>query len=435
MKSLIKQHKWLLLVLLTTLLVRLTVIGFQFESLSATDPDSYRAIAANLVADGTYSLGADPTAFRPPVYPLILSLGMYLGIPHGMWVGGIHILFGVLTVFLTYRVALTISREAVALLAAMLVCFDPILINQSTLTMTETTATLLGILAMWFLVRMVNNTNKLSIVLTGLTLGVAGLCRPTFFVFAALGLLVLMFSKTVPWKEQLRTNLLVGCCLLVTIAPWIIRNQISLGKPILATTHGGYTLLLGNNPLFYKHLDQPLGTFGAEHFDRGVRRFNISEKPSYDFWGPQALGQPKVTSRNEVQRDRFAYEVAKYHIFQQPQLFARSIVRRVGKLWSPLPNAGSNNESIPRFLLRLAVGGWYLTLFAIVLWFSVRQSAKWLTTPMLLGLVMILAFSLVHAVYWSDMRMRAPLMPTLYLAAALALMPAPDTKSPTINPT
>jgi hypothetical protein len=42
---------------------------------------------------------------------------------------------------------------------------------------------------------------------------------------------------------------------------------------------------------------------------------------------------------------------------------------------------------------------------------------------MLLGIVMILAFTLVHAVYWSDMRMRAPLMPTLYLAAALALIP------------
>ena len=423
MKTLVKQHKWLLLVLLTALLVRIAVVGFQFESLSATDPDSYRAIAMNLVEDGTYSLGADPTAFRPPVYPLILSLGIYLGIPHGIWVGGIHILFGVLTVLLTYRVALTISSEPVALLAAALVCIDPILLHQSILTMTETTATVLGILAIWLLVRMVNNTNKLSIVLTGVTLGVAGLCRPTFFVFAALALLVLMFSKTVPWKEQLRTNLLVGCCLLVTIAPWVIRNQISLGRPVLATTHGGYTLLLGNNPLFYEYLDQPLSTYGAQHFDRGVRRFNISENPSYDFWGPRAIGQPKVISRNEIERDRFAYEVAKYHISQQPKLFARSILRRVGKLWSPLPNVGSSNESTSQFILRLAVGGWYLTLFAVVFWFSVRQSNKWLATPMLLGIVMILAFTLVHAVYWSDMRMRAPLMPTLYLAAALALIP------------
>jgi hypothetical protein len=76
----------------------------------------------------------------------------------------------------------------------------------------------------------------------------------------------------------------------------------------------------------------------------------------------------------------------------------------------------------------LAIGGWYLTLFAVVLWFSVRQSNQWLATPMLLGIVMILAFSLVHAVYWSDMRMRAPLMPTLYLAAALALLPTPNHK-------
>ena len=435
MKTIVKQHKWLLLVLLMASLMRLAVVGFQFESLSESDPDSYRAIAVNLVESGVYSLGGDPTAFRPPVYPLILSLGMFLGIPHGIWVGGIHILFGVLTVLLTYRVALMMSRKPVALLAATLVCVDPILLNQSVLTMTETTATLLGILAIWLLVRTVDNANKLNIVLTGVTLGVAGLCRPTFFVFAAMGLLVLMFSKTVPWKEQLRTNLLVGCCLLVTIAPWVIRNQISLGKPVLATTHGGYTLLLGNNPLFYEHLDQPLGTYGAQHFDRGVRRFNISKKPSYDFWGPRAMVQPKVISRNEIERDRFAYEVAKYHISQQPKLFARSIVRRVGKLWSPLPNASASNESSGRFIQRLAVGGWYLTLFVVVFWFSVRQSNQWLTTPMKLGIMMILAFTLVHAVYWSDMRMRAPLMPTLYLAAALALIPTPTTKSPEVDGT
>ena len=138
--------------------------------------------------------------------------------------------------------------------------------------------------------------------------------------------------------------------------------------------------------------------------------------------------QPKVISRNEIERDRFAYEVAKYHISQQPKLFARSVVRRVGKLWSPLPNTG-------RVLQRLAVGGWYLTLFIVVFGFSVRQSNQWLTTPMKLGIVMILAFTLVHAVYWSDMRMRAPLMPTLYLAAALALIPTPTTKSPEVDGT
>ncbi|MBT3891647.1 MAG: hypothetical protein HOF72_13560, partial [Planctomycetaceae bacterium] len=68
MKTLAKQRKWLLLVLLTAMLVRLAIVGFQFESLTATDPDSYQKIAVHLVEDGTYSLEADPTAFRPPLY-------------------------------------------------------------------------------------------------------------------------------------------------------------------------------------------------------------------------------------------------------------------------------------------------------------------------------------------------------------------------------
>ena len=47
--------------------------------------------------------------------------------------------------------------------------------------------------------------------------------------------------------------------LLVTsavVSPWVIRNRLVFGRWIATTTHGGYTLLLGNNPDFYRHLRQ-----------------------------------------------------------------------------------------------------------------------------------------------------------------------------------
>jgi hypothetical protein len=38
--------------------------------------------------------------------------------------------------------------------------------------------------------------------------------------------------------------------------------------------------------------------------------------------------------------------------------------------------------------------------------------------PWLFGVQLCFVFTAVHAIYWSDMRMRAPLMPFVCLAAA-----------------
>ena len=47
----------------------------------------------------------------------------------------------------------------------------------------------------------------------------------------------------------------------IVLSPWAIRNQIQFGRPIVTTTHGGYTLLLANNPEFYQWLRS--GSWGS----------------------------------------------------------------------------------------------------------------------------------------------------------------------------
>ncbi|MEC7567285.1 MAG: glycosyltransferase family 39 protein [Planctomycetota bacterium] len=421
MESTARHRTWIAGLLLLALLVRSGVYIGLVDSTSNQDPDSYYAIAVNLVDQGTYSLGSDPTAFRPPIYPLLLAVGYFLGLSQVVWVGILHTTLGILTLFITFRLAKLCTNQTVAVLATLLLIFDPILLHQSSLTMTETTATFLGVLALWQWIRVQRDANLSNIICAGGALAMAGLCRPTFFVFAALALVCMLLRGRDNFYQRLRVTLLIGCCIIVVISPWVIRNQISLGKPIIATTHGGYTLLLGNNQLYYQHLDQPTSFYQATYFDTGVRRFNISENPGFDFWGPLAAQHPKVITRNEWERDHFSYQVAWYHIQQQPQQFARAALVRIGKLWSPLPQQLTPQESAITFILRFAVALWYLLLYAIVFWFSVKYGAKWVRNPLHVGILMILAFSLVHAFYWSDMRMRAPLMPILYLVAAMAL--------------
>ncbi len=196
---------------------------------------------------------------------------------------------------------------------------------------------------------------------------------------------------------------------------WTIRNQIQFGKPIVTTTHGGYTLLLANNPEFYEWLRS--GAWGSvwrsDRFDADWSR----RRP-----------------RDEVQADRMAYDEAWQTIGHQPGTFAYACLVRLGRFWSPLPHQLTADESVMRRLARWAVAAWYAIKFffaaigaAWCFWRSGKDdecrrmddsllsqpSATWLW-----GLLLILCLSAVHTVYWTDMRMRAPAMPVVALAAA-----------------
>jgi hypothetical protein len=91
---------------------------------------------------------------------------------------------------------------------------------------------------------------------------------------------------------------------------------------------------------------------------------------------------------------------------------------RIYYLWSPLPQKTSLSESTYRTLARCAVAAWYLAVYALAsagMW-KLRQ--RLLAPPWIWGLTLCLVFTAVHAVYWSNLRMRAPLMPVVALLAA-----------------
>ena len=120
---------------------------------------------------------------------------------------------------------------------------------------------------------------------------------------------------------------------------------------------------------------------------------------------------------------------------------------RLGRFWSPLPHQVSADETPLGRLSRWAVAVWYIAEFffaAIGLVCLSRGEGReergeghepvasppsafrpppstWLWGLLLVGCLMA-----AHAVYWTDMRMRAPVMPVVALAAAAGIYP-PDT--------
>jgi len=428
-------------VLLVAVLIRGGVCIGSLSSL-ADDPDAYRAISETLATTGVYGIRGDgdsikATAFRPPLYPYVLSWMVRDGQLTRSAVAWFHGLLGVITVAATFACARHGLRESnvpwPAMLAALGVTIDPILVQQSTLVMTETLATALAsIIVWWWMARDQPMPTVGSAIVLGLLLSLAYLCRPTFLVWAALMTVGLWFTTDIPLRRRLLRSgamaSIVGASLLI----WTFRNQQVLGHPIWATTHGGYTLLLANNPLFYDHLRS--GQW-RERWD--AEAFLVAHSHRYDgdptteaFWTKDWSAPATVIPwESEVVDDRVCYRAARATINREPAMFWWSCVVRVGWLWSPLPH--HTEERSPRLVY--AVGGYYVVVMLLMLVgiYRLRGAGHWrIWWP---AITLAVTLSMVHAVYWSNMRMRSPIIPAICVLAAAAFQPRRETVTAAVH--
>lgn len=406
------------------LMVRLVFVVVGVNSLNA-DPDAYRTIAENLRQNGIYGSNSSPTAFRPPLYPVILAAFSINGSVTPAIVGGLHVMFGVVTVVLTFVLGYHWRLGRWSYAAAALVAIDPILLNQSALVMTETMATLLAVAGLYRLSLWAERPSLWRAILTGVVFGLACLCRPTFIPWLGLSAVGMVFSQcTLRKASSFRVPVLNSMAFLLSAAiimsPWVIRNFLVFGVPKATTTHGGYTILLGNNPSFYRYLRHaPRGTtWDSSELAVMWELRRYATTPNDLIWTlPQEVNMAPI-HRSEFEDDDFAYSLAKRYIRDEPGMFLYSSFVRVSRLWQLTPYNTSGSESTLRRLLRIVTGCWYSVLFllAIVATFSIGRDL--LRSPYVWGLLLCLTFTSVHALYWSNMRMRAPLMPFVCLLAA-----------------
>jgi 4-amino-4-deoxy-L-arabinose transferase-like glycosyltransferase len=449
--------------LLVTVVVRGGVLWAMRGNLEQ-DPDAYREIAENILQHGVYGLGKDltspppPTAYRPPLYPIVLS---NLPTPDAsrvaLWkVAVLHVLLGMGTVWLTYLTAKRLSsltlrvRQALPAtptlqpdsspnqslfqrlaptecgptLAAVLVACDPILLNQQTLVMTETLATFLAILSLWCLTRYSAHRYWWNAALAGGAIGLAALCRPTFLPWLMLVAVVMLISgfrfrisDLGKWASRALPNvaaLVIAAA--AVMSPWAIRNQQEFGKPMLTTTHGGYTLWLGNNVRFYDWLKNDTTGLPWDARQLDSERYTVMTR--------EIELQPIVDLRAwHLRVDELDHEAAMKAIRGDSRSFIYSMFYRLGQLWSPLPHKLTMNESMGRRLLRYGTAAWYVGVYLLASVGVWRLRWRLFARPWVWGVLLCFAFTAVHTLYWCNLRMRAPLMPFVALVAAAALLP------------
>lgn len=405
-------------------------LGLRWHENLQVDTDSYLRLATNWSQSGTYGFedaagNVAPSAFRPPLYPWLLSWAESGGVILAVWIAVMNVVLGVTAVWLTWSIGRQLGLKW-TWVAGLAVAVDPVLLRASQSAMTETLAATLA-LAVWRTWLFFHDAGSKSIcdiqrertlldlplasATIGLLLGIAILARPTAAPWALLCVGTMLIIGSSCWKRRWFHALLASAMIAVCVLPWTLRNWTQIGKPIWATSHGGYTLLLANNPLLYEHFKQngPSRNWDAEPFHAAwaARGGENNDVATAEFW-EQASGQS--VSVAEQDDDGLAYRAAQAAIEREPAMFALSCCYRVGWLWAWWPNQSS-------LAARVAIGGWYgiwflLALSGLVRLFATSGSRKWVPA-------LLLAFTLtaVHAIYWSNMRMRAPVVSAVYLLA------------------
>ncbi|MBX7071805.1 MAG: glycosyltransferase family 39 protein [Pirellulales bacterium] len=380
-------------------LIRAAALWHGADSLAA-DPDSYRQYATSLLEHGNFLRNGAPSAWRPPLYPLLLAAAQRIDAQSIWSVAALHWLAGLATVALTLLTARALGLRRCALLAALVVTCDPILLASSTQVMTETLATFLASLVLYSLCRAQTRGGAIAALAVGIAGGLAILCRPTFalWMIACLPLVGAAAGK----RYQPRWAAMALLVAMATLAPWAIRNALQLGQPLITTTHGGYTLLLGNNPRFYDFLRQR-------------RRGETWDSAEFVQAWQQTLAEEEVAS--EIDEDALAYRLARAHIAAAGRDFLRAAIYRQQSFWRLAPlRAGPTGTRSAQFA-RLAIAGWYFAVFALalvgLLWIERVGWRLWLPS-----LLLIATLAAAHLFYWTDMRMRAPAMPAFALLAA-----------------
>jgi hypothetical protein len=232
----------------------------------------------------------------------------------------------------------------------------------------------------------------------GLWFGAATLCRPSLLACMMLTVFVrwIPIDRT-PLKRRFTDSFRIAFFCGILLLPWGLRNLARFGEPVLTTTHGGYTLALANNEVYYE--DVVFGPPGA-----------VWTGPRQQAWmdsiGTDTVGLPEPEADRRMKAKAFAF------IRSHPREFVIACIHRQLRFWAIAPSAQVFGSRVRSICALWTIPFWVFALF------SLRHRSTW-CWPTLAIVAVITSLAMVHLFYWTDIRMRAPIVPTLAILAGI----------------
>lgn len=375
-----------------------------------SDTGAYVLLAQNLLGGKGYAYAGQPTAFRPPGYPLLLAAFMELfGKHYIVAMRGFQFLEGLAIVLLCAAMAGRIFGKTAKKAALLLGLFIPTLVELTDEILTETTAALFTGIFLYFLVRYREKQHWHFLMGMSIAVGLGSLVRPNLIFLELIALLVVCLQKN--GRSRLRDAAVVILAPCILMSPWIIRNLEVFHGRVLFSTEGGPAAATG--------IIEP----------QGRSQFGDAEKIK-DALGwvlPQGLetnDPSRLLLPSEPEIDRRSWQVA-YRLWRESgwDLFPIGL-KKVSYFWLSTDQIFWT-RSFPSFQRTLRAMGvfayWIILALGIIGWFCLRRGKPALAQAFLLYILLV---TVLHLPFNMSTRYRIPLMEPLLvvLGAGTAAM-------------
>ena len=209
------------------------------------------AIAENSSFSSPFGTDTGPTAWMMPGYPYLLALifnvfGTY-SVSSAIIALLLDCIASVLTILPIFWMTNRLFDREAALAAAVLFSFYPPSLWHATGRIWDTTLfTMISLFFLNFLMMIENKWTIKAAMLTGLFFGTIALFKVIILAFYPFVIFHIFLQKSMLLKLRLQQISLLTFMILLILSPWIWRNYLVLGQPLLRSNFG-LELKLGNN--------------------------------------------------------------------------------------------------------------------------------------------------------------------------------------------
>lgn len=366
-------------------------------TLEFPDEQQYWLIATNLVEGLGLRDEIGHRAGRMPLYPAFLAV--LAPFTNGIVFAKIgHIMLGSALASATYALAKRAFNTPVAVIAGLLVAFDPFLTFFSTLLLTETPFCLALTLFLWTVVPWVRDVDRpipfrewavatfLAVVLIYLRESTLG-----FVILVAVFVIMVRGFDLRCIKGAIMTAFVA----VLALFPWALRNKSVIDSWTWLTSRGGISL--------------------------------------YDGVGPQADGSsnlgdikqsPMVAHLTEADYDRFFRGESIKCIRENPRRILGLAVVKIKHFWSPFPNAAGFQSPFIRLIAALwTIPAFTLAVIGVILLLRRNGVSRRITVFLLLP---VLYLTVIHMIFVGSIRYRLGAVPAISILAAYAMVRIAD---------
>jgi hypothetical protein len=226
-----RRIRWLLAVGLCALVVRvLYVLIVLRDYVPVSDASHYHSLAA-AIGDGQgmvheFPFGyPHPTAFRPPLYPLVLGAVYAVTGPKLGAAQALNVVLGTGVVVLAALTARRLAGRTAGIATGIVAAFYPPLVFNDGPPLSEP----LGLLLLLAIALLLLDGRAAW---AGAAAGLLVLTRSSAQLF------IVVLAAWVLWRLGWRRALSYCVCVTLVVAPWVIRNWYRLGSPVVVTSNG-----------------------------------------------------------------------------------------------------------------------------------------------------------------------------------------------------